>query len=269
MRIALLSLSDITEKDMGLLAGMLDVYLNQHVCPIWERATIEVQFFKGFTQAPDGWMPLVIVDQPDVLGCSGYHDVDPEGRAYGRAFLSMIPNRVILHDPAGKGASLAGLLAHEAAEMALDILANAYQDGPFIDPKTNRSYAQVAVELCDPVQESAYPIIINAQTVDASNFVYPSWFNRRIAIGKVDYMGVLQAPLTLAPGGYAIVRDTSKDRQVFANLFKGKAEKRPARIKVKIKKIEADEPAAEWREAMKALPGSRTQRRMQVTSLTA
>jgi hypothetical protein len=212
-------------------------------------------------------MPLVTVDQPDVLGCSGYHDVDEAGRAYGRAFLSMIPDRVILRDPTNKGASLAALLAHEAAEMALDILANAYQDGPFIDPKTNRSYAQVAVELCDPVQEAAYPILVNTHVVDGANFVLPAWFNRRLTTGKVDYLGMLRGPLTLAPGGYAIVRDTAKDRQVFANLFKGKAEKQPARIKVKLQKVAAPEPAAEWREAIKALPGSRTQRRMQVTSL--
>jgi hypothetical protein len=250
VRIALLNLSAASDHDVVQIGTALQVYL-QHVATAWERAPIEIAFMPGVGVAPDGWNPLVVFDKPDQPGLEGYHDVDGTGRPYGRAFLNTVPDRVVLRDTGGKGASLAGVLSHEAAEMALDVLANAWQDGPFVDPLSQRSYQQVATELCDPVQEQSYAI----GDVDVSNFVYPAWFNRRAAVGqRVDHLGKLAMSLTLAPGGYAIVRGSVADEQVFARLFRRGARK-PTRI-------DHATPQATWRERMKTLRGGRTVRRL-------
>lgn len=257
MKIALLNLSSAHPAEMQYIATALDIYLD-HVCEAWERAAVHVEFMQGKQVAPDGWTPLVAFDDPDSPGVQGYHDVDEKGRAYGRAFLNMVPGKRVLRDPDGGGASLAGVLSHEAAEMALDILANAYQDGPFVDPVSGKRYTQVAVELCDPVQEQAYAVQVGDMMVDASNFIFPAWFNRRAGTGEqLDKMGNLVLPLTLAPGGYVIVRDTGTDAQVFARLF-GRARKQTVRLD----KVYHHRPPALWREKMKLAHGGRTSRRL-------
>lgn len=254
MKLALLNLSSAPNEQMAKIATALKLYLVD-VCNAWERASIDVAFYPGQELAPLGWSPLVAMEQPDQPGAEGYHDVDELDRAYGRAFRACIPGGEVLHDKAGAGASLAGVLAHEAAEMALDILANAYQDGPFRDVATGKSYAQVAVELADPVQELAYQVQADGEPVDVSNFILPNWFDRRATHGPFDKMGVLTAPLTLAPGGYVIVRDAKPERQIFARLL-GRAAPAGAH------KIAAPRPPAAWRDKMKLHHGGRTKRRL-------
>lgn len=253
LRIALLNKSSVSNEDMGRIATALKQYLVD-VCAAWEHAPIDVAFFAGSELAPVGWAPLVAFEQPDQPGCEGYHDVDELDRPYGRAFRAVIPGGASLHDPSGAGASMAGVLSHEAAEMTMDILANAYQDGPFIDPADGHSYAQVAVELADPVQELSYQIQVDGKSVDVSNFIYPAWFDRRCKLGQFDHMQRLTAPLTLAPGGYVIVRDHAADGQVFARLLR--------RGPMKARKVYHERAPAPWRDKMRMLHGGRGRRRL-------
>jgi hypothetical protein len=256
MRIALINLSSVPNDHMALIGKALKVYLG-HVCDAWERKPIDIEFMPGTPTAPLGWTPLVAFEEPGQhdIGVLGYHDVDEQGRPYGRAFRSCIPNGTVLHDPSGGGASLADVLAHEAAEMALDILANAYQDGPFVDPQTGKSYSQVAVELADPVQELSYTIEVDGQLVGVSDFIYPSWFNRKARGGeKYDHLGKLTAPLTLAPGGYVIVRDNKPERTVFGRLL--------GRRQASLQKVTSPIAPSAWRTAMKLHHGGRTKRRL-------
>jgi hypothetical protein len=255
MRFALINMSPATNHEMALIADAIKIGLT-HVTKAWEREPIDVAFMTGAKQAPMGWAPIVAfekADQPDAA-YEGYHDLDEQGRPYGRAFLSAIPGGAILHDPSGAGASLAQVLAHEAAEMACDLMANAWIDAPFTDPATMRAYSSVALELADPVQELTYQIQVEGTDVDFSNFIYPAWFDRRAAAVQFDHMGVLKTPLTLAPGGYVIVRDTKPERQVFARLLGRRTDGS--------RKVTALQAPAAWREAMKKKPGGRTRRRL-------
>jgi hypothetical protein len=256
MRVALLNLTAVPNEDMAAIALALELYAKDIAAP-WERQPWEVVFYPGQQEAPVGWVPLVAFEQADQPGCEGYHDVDEQGRPYGRAFLSCVPNRTVLHDPAGKGASLSAVLAHELAEMMLDLKANQWFDGPFFDHATGHSYTQVAAELADPVQELSYRIDIEGQPIDVSDFIYPAWFDRRSIGEQYDRCRALTAPLTLAPGGYAIVRDAKAERQVFARLMGRITRRAPG-----IKKVFHGTPSAAWREQMKAMRGSRTSRRL-------
>jgi hypothetical protein len=258
MRIALLNMSSVPNHDMALIADAIKIGLT-HVAEAWEHAPIDVAFMPATKVAPLGWAPLVAFeasDQPDAA-YEGYHDLDEQGRPFGRAFRACIPGGAVLHDATGGGASLAAVLAHEAAEMVGDLQANAWFDAPFTDPTTFHAYSQVACELADPVQESTYQINVDGAIVDFSNFIYPAWFDRRAAGVQFDQMGVLKTPLTLAPGGYAIVRDVKPERQVFARLL-GRA-RAPG-----VHKVVAPLPPMAWRESMKKLQGGRTRRRLRV-----
>ena len=254
-KIALLNMSSVRNDDMAKIADAIKIGL-MHVTTAWERAPIDVAFMPATKTAPEGWAALVAFEQADQADAAyeGYHDLDDAGRPYGRAFRSSIPGGAVLHDPSGGGASLAAVLAHEAAEMALDLQANAWIDAPFNDPATMRAYSQVALELADPVQELTYQIDVDGTPVDFSDFIYPDWFNRRAAAVKFDHMGALKTPLTLAPGGYAIVRDTKAEGQVFARLL--------GRRVPGVRKVAAVHPPAAWRETMKKHAGGRTRRRL-------
>jgi hypothetical protein len=93
-------------------------------------------------------------------------------------------------------------LSHELLEMIADPNANLYSAGKFhLYGKTRVGF--FALEVCDPVQENYYRI----DGVRVQDFVRPEWFEQDHKKGamKMDHMGVIDAPFTLAEGGYAEV----------------------------------------------------------------
>lgn len=247
MKFALINHSSAADADMALIAQAMQVYCG-HVCTAWGLAVSTIDFVPGRTKAPDDAYPMVAFDAPDVADALGYHDVDPSGKPYGRAFLNVVPGKVVLRDVTGQGASLAGVISHELAEMLGDLFANLYADGPL--RLHGKSYAQVALELADPVQESAYPITVQGRFVDASNFVLPAWFDPKSKSTDVDYLKRLKAPMTLDIGGYAIVRGSSGIGQIF-----GRGVSRPKRVTHWV-------PPRKWRLEHSAAAGSRSHRRL-------
>lgn len=244
MKLALLNQSAAPPDAMAKIAAALDVYLNRDVCPAWERAPVSVTWMPGLAVAPDGFMALVAFDKPDEDGVEGYHATDPRGVPYGRAFLDMIPAKELLRDQHGRGASLAGVLMHESGELAMDMFAGFWSDGPVHDA-AGASFPQVALEIADPVQDSAYAITLPDGTlVDASNFVLPAYFNAEATAGPFDQMQLLTRPLTIARGGYVIARQGGEESQLTA------------------RRIVHEEPPAAWRDSMKAGCHSRSFRRL-------
>jgi hypothetical protein len=113
-------------------------------------------------------------------------------------------------------------LSHELLEMIADPNANLYAYGPFRLKRRHR-VGFFAYEVCDPVQENYYRI----DGVRVQDFVRPEWFESFHKKGsmKMDHMGVLDAPFTLAEGGYIDV--FSKGR--WHSLTGRKAKPRPRR----------------------------------------
>jgi hypothetical protein len=93
-------------------------------------------------------------------------------------------------------------LSHELLEMIADPDANLYSAGKFRLNGKNR-IGFFALEVCDPVQENYYKI----SGVRVQDFVRPEWFEQDHKKGamRMDHMGVVDAPFTLAEGGYADV----------------------------------------------------------------
>jgi len=253
MKFALLNL-DITvpADDCAKMADALTIYDRDYLSPAYGLQAASVEYLKGMSVAPSGYdMSIYIFDRPEGAGYLGYHT-----KADGRVFSSLIPGKVTLRDPNGKGASILAVLMHEYAEIRGDFLAGDWADGPFIDPNTRSQWDLVARELCDPVQESAFTITLpGGQQVDASNFILPSWFNCDARDVKFDQMGVLRMPLTIAPGGYVIVRRIKNEGSIFGRVM-GRAKKEPA-----VKKIYHEVCPEEWREQMKEY-GGRTAKRL-------
>jgi hypothetical protein len=103
-----------------------------------------------------------------------------------------------------------------------------------------------ALEVGDPVETSSYNITIaDGSQVAVSDFVYPSFFDPQ-GSPPFDHVGVVSAPFTMAPGGYAIINGNP----VYAD---------------KAGRLTSDRKAAgypEWRWQMKTYYRSRTVRRI-------
>jgi hypothetical protein len=93
-------------------------------------------------------------------------------------------------------------LSHELLEMIADPNVNLYAAGPYRVKGASR-IGFYALEVCDPVQENYYLI----DGVRVQDFVLLEWFEQYHKKGamKTDYMGVVDAPFKLAPGGYTEV----------------------------------------------------------------
>jgi hypothetical protein len=246
VNVAVVNLSpSVSEDDAKRLAEGLQLYADR-VCAAWDRKPVQIEYVAGARAAPDGWIGLVIFDKPSEPGFLGYHAVDSHGRPYGRAFLDVVPNRTIFRDPSGQGASLAGTLTHELAELVADLYANLYADLDVTDQASGKTYHAVAFELCDGVQETAFAMQLKDGTVmDGSNFAWPDYFNPRAPTSaRFDEMELATRPGHLLPGGYLIVRDVLDDSNLFA------------------RKVLHPVPPAPWRAAMRNGDHSRTHRRL-------
>jgi hypothetical protein len=93
-------------------------------------------------------------------------------------------------------------LSHELLEMIADPNVNLYAAGKF-RVKSKSRVGFYALEVCDPVQENYYKV----DGVRVQDFVLPEWFEQfhRKGAMKMDHMGVIDAPFTLAEGGYTEV----------------------------------------------------------------
>ena len=176
-----------------------DSQLWWHVCPIWRYAPERVYFHSDVTTvSPSAW-PIYVIDDPDIAGALGYHDLDPHGRPYGRVFVKTSLDA---------GSSVSSVLSHEVIEA-------------FVDPDINAWCSDFqgnmyALEACDPVQSSYYKITLGGVATEVSNFVTPDWFKKG-SKKRMDWLRHLSRPFELERGGYAIITDENNERAIFAN----------------------------------------------------
>lgn len=127
-------------------------------------------------------MTVYILDDSDVQGALGYHDVDALNNPYGRIFAKTDQRY---------GLSLSVTMSHEILEMLGDFFV---LDGCQVSTST-----WAAREMCDPCESDAYGYQIDGVLV--SDFITPRYFVPSLP-GPYDFGGHLKKGLTLLPGGY-------------------------------------------------------------------
>lgn len=158
--------------------------------------------------AVDEWV-LGLFSTPDVAGALGYHDQT----AHGLPFMKIFP----LLD-AQDGVQWSTTASHEVLETLADpnvCRAAQAPDGKFW-----------AYEVCDAVEQDTYLI----GKVPMSNFVLPPYFEQpsNLTGMRFDYMGLVNKPLEIRPGGYGQYYTTAGWHQVLAESL---VPVRAARIK--------------------------------------
>jgi hypothetical protein len=136
-------------------------------------------------------------EHPDVAGALGYHDVAKNGQPIAKAFPRLDEADGVPWQPT---------MSHELIELSDFRCTRAEQglDGQFW-----------AAEHADAVESDTYSIKVNGVAVPVSNFVTQDWYDGRGT--KYDFLGLLKAPLTCTPGGYAQYYDPQRGwQQVYA-----------------------------------------------------
>jgi hypothetical protein len=137
----------------------------------------------------EGWLQIVIVDNPDQAGALGYHELTRQGTPLGKIFAKL---------ELASGSSWTPTLSHELLEMLAD---------PWINWCAVGSDRKIyALEVCDAVEADNLGYLID--DVLLSDFVTPAWFEPTCA-NRIDFKQHLSKELELARGGYISILDPS------------------------------------------------------------
>lgn len=176
--------------DLDKLAYALNRQLG-HVAQVGWPIYFDVHHYGTKHINRSAW-PVYLLDDSDQANALGYHDVLPDGRPIGKAFIG---------DALRAGLEPTVTISHEVLEIGGDpYCVGAFDIGR--DPQ-NRQWL-VASELCDMVEadEDGYDV----EGIRVSNFATPNWFDPNGDPSReMDWCGLLTKPLTLRPGGYASV----------------------------------------------------------------
>jgi hypothetical protein len=200
-----------SNADVALWARACAKQLRYHVAPAYQQHAIPVIYYPDVTHMPPGAWPIYVLDDPDVAGALGYHDLDPHGNPYGRVFARPSLDHNI---------TVSSVLSHEVVEAFADPDINLWA----VNLHTGQFFAY---EAADPVENDGYTITVSGHPITVSNFVLPAWYNALDTDGPYDYLGTVHAPYTMSKGGYCIVAAPGKESQIFG-------ERLPWRISTKV-----------------------------------
>ena len=134
-----------------------------------------------------GWWQIVIIDNPDLAGALGYHELSSQGTPLGKVFAKL---------DIDYGQAWTVTFSHELLEMLAD---------PWINWMAEGEDGQIyALEVADPVEADELGYSIDGVLV--SDFVTPGWFEHT-QNDRVDFKQRIHNRLELAPGGYISVLD--------------------------------------------------------------
>lgn len=219
--------SNVSNDDVKKMVVAIQEQLKYDVAHAWNRDYWFVIFYSDPKLMSPRAYPIVIVDNDSTPGALGWH-AEQGGKAYGKVMTDPVLQNggVALYDPKNpQNVSVASVLSHEVIETFVDPFINVWVDGPKI-----RQGSCYAMEACDPVESNSYINTSAGVPVSVSNFVNRSYFIPDVPAGtKLDHLGVLTAPFSLAPGGYMVVREQpGTEAQVFGAI-------RPPDWKMKMK----------------------------------
>jgi hypothetical protein len=183
------------------LIDVMQVYVDEHIVPRWATpATLQksTDYIKG------AWA-LVFLDNADVAGALAYHDLTADGLPLSKVFVKTTT---------ANGELVSVSASHELVEMLVDPAINMMSTGP-LNSRLVYSY-----EAADPVEAESFAV----NGIQMSNFVYPSYFEafRKTGSVKFDEMGLITKPFEILTGGYQIVYDGRRWKNIFASKRKEK-----------------------------------------------
>jgi hypothetical protein len=185
--------------DFDELIAALQKFLDSCFVPVWGTPAKLVKS-KSFVR---GAWAIVFLDNADVQGALGYHDLTPDGFPLSKVFVETTIQ---------SGQKVSVTACHELVEMLVDPAINLCAIGP-------RGWIY-AYETADAVEEEEFQI----NHIAMSNFVYPSFFEgfRKAGSTQFDYLKKVKRPFQILKGGYMPVFKNGKWTQIFGSKGKKK-----------------------------------------------
>lgn len=206
--------------------------------PAWNLKAATIQFYSNEKDIPGyAWIIYIIDNDAQIAGALGFHELTND-KVDGYIMCEPILSNggaVMLFNPANPGQyTVSGTLSHEVLETIGDRYTNSFYD--------DGNGTLWCGELCDPVEQVGYGIIVNGVSIAVSDFIFPSFFNYSATLktnAPFNYLNTLTMPFSMLAGGYSIQRSGSTPQQVFARGM------------------------PDWRKEMKMVEFSRSSRAMQ------
>ncbi len=186
--------------DLDKLVDAMQEYVDKHVSPVWGTPA---KLVKSTNFIKNAWAVVFLddADEPDALA---YHDLTPTGLPLSKVFVrTTIKNGDLVSVSA----------SHELVEMLVDPAINLMTTGP--KPKLVYAY-----ESADPVEELTFEV----NGIPMSDFVYPSYFEvfHKPKSVQFDHLNKVKKPFEILSGGYQIIFENGKWKQVYGSESKAK-----------------------------------------------
>lgn len=179
--------------------------INNEFFQIWGVSAL-LQFFSSTETGniPSNVFQMIILDNTNQANALGYHTITSTGLPLAKVFVE---------DAIQDGVPWSLPFSHETLEMIMDPFAAL---DVFLQ-SSNTSGVIVSFEICDPVEgpTSAYTI----DGIMVSDFILPSWFEFYNTTNTYfDYTQQLDQPVSVLPGGYAMVFPVPNNNQGWVNI---------------------------------------------------
>jgi hypothetical protein len=183
--------------DPAALTAALQKFVDTCFAPVW-GTPCRLEASKTFL--PGAWA-IVFMDNADVQGALGYHDLTPDGLPLSKVFVETT---------IADGQKVSVTACHELAEMLIDPAINLCAVGP--------KGLIYAYETADAVEEEEFSI----DGIAMSDFVYPAFFEgfRKTGGAQFDYLKRVTKPFEILKGGYMPVFKNGQWTQIFGSREK-------------------------------------------------
>jgi hypothetical protein len=180
--------TEASDQTIKWLTAALQKQVTRDFAPVWGFGAQLFFVPKSGTPDPTHWQ-LVFLDNADVAGALGYHDLTSTGLPLGKVFI-----RTTELDNSAWSVTA----SHELMEMLVD----PWVDSAVIQLNSDGTGTAYALEVCDACEADSLGYVIN--DFKMSDFVTPEWFGPPTLMPnpRYDFMGHIAQPLQLLPGGY-------------------------------------------------------------------
>lgn len=211
--------AQLTPDWLARAAAGLQKQLREHVAPAWPYAQgAVVRVDTDPNNVGDAETPCLIVATLDDPDTEAFHANENDGQ----------PDEYMGLDTVSTVNEVTGAIGHENAEVCGDPECDQWVTVPDgIDlPNGLTPNAQIAREICDPLQDRTYPIDLGdgGPPIIVPDFVLPAYFDLSLS-GPTSYCETALGAPRIAPfgrtsGGYQLARnaDGSGETQVFGYM---------------------------------------------------
>lgn len=183
----------VSSSELYYMAAALEINA-RHCAAAWRREAPAVVVCDHESKLPGWASPVLFVDGTSDAGFLAEHYYDPQRPGPAA--------RVFCDQSSGirEGSnSLCESAAHEILESMIDPMVNLWMDAP------GRPGAQMALEICDPVQN--HYLVGSDKLWPVANFVLPAYYRPGTTGLPYDHKGTLHAPGAIGNEGYTVLRD--------------------------------------------------------------